>query len=309
MTDSMLAAVQGLSQAPLVMLSGGRDSACLAHLAARAIDGVRALHVDHGLRPDSEADADACRALCAELGVALVVERAPAAPATGNLQAWARDVRLAAAARHAEGAKVALAHTATDQAETVLYRLASSPGRRALLGMRAESERGGCRLVRPLLPFTRADTTRYCEDHGVAFVDDPGNATGAFARGRVRNGLAPALAAVHPDAERNVLRTAAILRDEAEVLDALVAAETGGGAIAVERLRALPPALARLVVQALADAAPGGPVPGAAARTTEIAALGEGALDVGRGVRARVHDGMLAFEPSQGRAARAQAVR
>ncbi len=270
---------------------------------------MRALHVDHGLRPDSSQDADACRALCAGLGVELVVEHAPAAPATGNLQAWARDVRLAAAARHADGAPVALAHTATDQAETVLYRLASSPGRRALLGMRADSERGGCRLVRPLLAFTRADTTRYCEDHGVAFVDDPANATGAFARGRVRNGLAPALAAVHPDAERNVLRTAAILRDEAEVLDALVAAETGEGEIAVARLRALPPALARLVVQALADAAPGGPVPGAAARTDEIAAMARGALDVGRGVRARVRDGILAFEPSEGPAARAEAIR
>jgi tRNA(Ile)-lysidine synthase len=138
----------------------------------------------------------------------------------------------------------------------------------------------------------------------VPYLDDPGNTTGRFARGRVRNGLAPALAAVHPDAERNVLRTAEILRDEAEVLDGLVAAETADGAVAVERLRALPPALGRLVVQALADAAPGGPVPGAARRTGELLALeGDGALDVGRGVRARVQAGVLTFGASEGPAA------
>src|SRR5205807_1631376 len=105
------------------------------------------------------ADAGAyCAELCARLGVRLVVERA-AAPRRGNLHAWARDLRYGAAARLAlaRGARVATGHTASDQAETVLYRLAASPGRRALLGMRARDGR----LVRPLLEVTRAQTAAY----------------------------------------------------------------------------------------------------------------------------------------------------
>ena len=94
---------------------------------------------------------------------------------------------------------------------------------------------------------------------------------------------------MHPGAEANVVRTAELLRDEAEVLDALVAAEVRGRRIPVERLAALAPALRRLVVQRLADDAAGGLVPGAGRRAEEIAALGRsGALDVGGGVRANV---------------------
>ncbi len=99
---------------------------------------MRALHVNYGLRADARADERHCAALCARLEVPLEVER-PRTPADGpgNLQAWARDVRYAAAARlaAAAGARVAVGHTASDQVETIVYRLAASPGRRALIGM------------------------------------------------------------------------------------------------------------------------------------------------------------------------------
>jgi tRNA(Ile)-lysidine synthase len=142
-----------------------------------------------------------------------------------------------------QGALIATGHTADDQVETILYRLASSPGRRALLGMR---QRDGS-LVRPLLGFTRAQTTAYCVERGLAWRDDPTNAEGGYARNRVRHGLAAALAEVHPAAARNVLRTADLLRDEAEVLDSLVNAELGAngserGTIELSRLAELPPA-------------------------------------------------------------------
>ena len=90
----------------LVLLSGGRDSVCLLDLAVRVhgAERVRALHVDYGLREESGADADFCRALCAERGVELEVVRAPAPPRQGNLQAWARDVRYAAAVARGRGA-------------------------------------------------------------------------------------------------------------------------------------------------------------------------------------------------------------
>src|SRR5665811_1691914 len=87
---------------PLVaMLSGGRDSVCLLDLAVRLLgaERVTALHVNYGLRDDSDADEEHCAALCERLGVRLEVERPKRPEGPGNLQAWARDTRYAAAAR------------------------------------------------------------------------------------------------------------------------------------------------------------------------------------------------------------------
>ena len=150
----------------MVLLSGGRDSTCLLDLAV-AIAGresVLALHVNYGLRDAADADERHC-----ERAVRAARRRARGAPAervreTGNLQAWARDERYGAAAELAldRGGDVAAGHTATDQVETILYRLASSPSRRALLGMRP---REGL-LVRPLLEFTREQTAAYCRSAG-----------------------------------------------------------------------------------------------------------------------------------------------
>jgi len=291
--------------APAVaMLSGGRDSVCLLDIAVWLLGPgrVAALHVNYGLREGSDADEAHCAAHCERLGVPLEVERPRRPEGPGNMQSWARDVRYAAAARLAlpGGARIATGHTADDQVETVLYRLASSPGRRALLGMKP---RDGS-LVRPLLGFSREQTTAYCEERGLAWRDDPSNAEGGYARNRVRHRLAPTLAEIHPGAARNVLRTAELLRDEAEVLDALVDAELDGGdgergTIALERLAELSPALRRLVVQRLADRAAGRPVPGAANHADEVAALrrtGTAMLDLGRGVRAVAERGVLHAE-------------
>ncbi len=289
----------------VVLLSGGRDSICLLDLLVRLLDpeSVTALHVNYGLRDDSDEDEAHCVRLCGQLGVALKIERPRRPEGPGNLQAWARDVRYAAAARLAlpVEALVATGHTADDQVETILYRLASSPSRRALLGMRP---RDGS-LVRPLLDCTREETTAYCEEQGLEWRDDPTNAEGGYARNRVRNRLVPALAEIHPAASRNVLRTAELLRDEAEVLDGLVDAELDGangsarGTIELQRLAELPAALRRLVVQRLADRAAGRPVPGAANHADEVAALrrtGTAMLDLGGGTRAVVERGVLRAE-------------
>ncbi|HET7573637.1 MAG TPA: tRNA lysidine(34) synthetase TilS, partial [Solirubrobacterales bacterium] len=190
----------------VVMLSGGRDSVCLLDLAVRAREAgaVRALHVNYGLRDDAAVDERHCAELCAELGVELAVERPHRPEGPGNLQSWARDARYAAAAALAgpDGATIATGHTADDQVETILYRLASSPSRRALLGMRPRDGR----LARPLLDTTREETTAYCERRGLAWREDPSNAEPTFARNRVRNGLLPQLATIHPAAAANVLR-------------------------------------------------------------------------------------------------------
>jgi tRNA(Ile)-lysidine synthase len=288
----------------VAMLSGGRDSVCLLDLAVRLLgaDAVTAVHVNYGLRDDSDADEAHCAGLCAQLGVDLEIERPRRPEGPGNLQSWARDTRYAAAAQLAlgKGAVIATGHTADDQVETILYRLASSPSRRALLGMRA---RDGS-LVRPLLGLTRDQTTAYCGERGLEWRDDPSNAGDSYARNRVRHGLAAALADIHPAAARNVLRTAELLRDEAEVLDALVDAEIGAngqerGTIELDRLADLPAALRRLVVQRLADRAAGRPVPGAANHADQVAGLrrtGTAMLDLGGGVRAVVERGVLRAE-------------
>ncbi|HYI17510.1 MAG TPA: tRNA lysidine(34) synthetase TilS [Solirubrobacteraceae bacterium] len=289
----------------VVLLSGGRDSVCLLDLAVRIAGpgAVTALHCDYGLRAESAADAAHCAALCEALDVRLHVHRPPRPPGAGNLQAWAREVRYAEAARLAAGGDVAAGHTASDQVETVLYRLAASPGRRALLGM---APRDGA-LIRPLLEVTREQTAAHCRARGLAWRDDASNASPAFARNRLRAGLLPAMRELHPAAEANVLRTLAILRDEAVVLDAAVATALlrAGDPPAVAVLAALPPALARLAVQALADrAATGGAAPAIGHRTAEVLELREGgALDVGGGLRATVRGGALRFQGSEGPAA------
>jgi tRNA(Ile)-lysidine synthase len=283
-----------------VLLSGGRDSVCLLDVAAELVgrDAVVALHVDHCLRAGSADDARACAALCERLGVEFVVHRATPPGGAGNVHAWARDVRYGAGRRLAgeRGAHLATAHTATDQAETVLYRLAASPGRGALLGMPDEAPG----LVRPLLRagVTRDGTAAWCAARGLPWLEDPANADPRYARTRVRAGLVPALRAVHPHAEANVLRTAVRLREEAAVLDAVMDEALGGrDRIALEKLAALPPALARLVVRRLAEAATGGGCARAAARLDDVLALDPAgaALDVGDGARAVVRGGELRF--------------
>lgn len=291
--------------APLVaLLSGGRDSVCMLDLAVRArgAEAVTALHVNYGLRDEAPDDERFCAGLCEQLGVALEVERPRRPEGPGNLQAWARDVRYTAAVRLAEGgaATILTGHTADDQVETILYRLASSPSRRALLGMRPHDGR----LARPLLGTTRAETTAYCEARALSWRDDASNAEPAFARNRLRQGLIPELARVHPAAAQNVLRTAALLRDEAELLDSLVDAEIGRRGerrrtITQERFAELHPALRRLVLQRLADAAAGRPVPGAARFAEQVASLRRGPssmLDLGGGVRAVAERGVLRAE-------------
>jgi tRNA(Ile)-lysidine synthase len=276
----------------LVMLSGGRDSCCLLDIAQRlrGSNAVSALHVNYGLRAQADEDEQHCRALCERLEIALEVVRAERRAAgtegVGNLHAWARELRYGAAARIARpaAALIAAGHTASDQAETILYRLAASPGRRALLGM---SAREGD-LVRPLLGVSREQTGAYCRARAIAWREDESNEDDSFARTRVRNGLLAALRAVHPAAESNVVRTAALLREETELLEALVDDELAGAAcISVARLRELPAALARLVVVRLAEQAAGGYVPQAGARVGEIVEL------AARGGRAELHVGGL----------------
>jgi tRNA(Ile)-lysidine synthase len=282
----------------VVLLSGGRDSTCLLDICVELAGAgtVGALHVDYGLRgAASDGDREHCVALCERLGVALELRRAGAP--SGNVQGWARKLRYAAGAEAVAalgpGARLVAGHTISDQVETILYRLAVSPGRRALHGMEAESER----LIRPLLAAeaTRADTAAWCESRGLAWREDASNLDRAYARARVREDLLPALRAVDERAEVNILRTARLLRDEGAVLDELVAGVLGGrDHLPRAELAALAPALGRLVLRRLAEDAVGGLCGRAATRLADVLALGaDGALDLGDGARALVAGGTI----------------
>ena len=281
----------------LVMLSGGGDSVCLLDVCVRLGARVSALHVNYGLREGAGEDEAACGELCERLGVPLVVEPVSLSGA-GNLQARARDARYAAAERHAVG-DYAAGHTASDQAETVLYRLATSPGRRALLGMEPRRER----LVRPLLEVTREEVRSYLRHRSLDWREDPSNADRRFARARAREELLPAFRSLSPAAERAVAETALVLRDEAQVIDRAVdEALSGlgdGPAVEARRVRELSPALGRLVLRSLAERAAGCERPLSRAEADRLLGLGsEGgsrSLDLGQGLRAVCEYGVLRF--------------
>lgn len=289
-----------------MLLSGGADSVCLLHVARTVLgpDALVALHVNHALRPTADGEERFALQLCRRLGVEAVSERV-SVPAHGNLEAAARDARYRAAEAVRAGTGcdlIATGHTATDQVETILYRLATSPGRRALLGMAAQ--RGA--LVRPLLTVTGAQTLAYDRELGLPWVEDETNADRSLARSRLRHDVLPALRAIHSAAEANVLATAAQLREEADVLEQAVdraAADTGAGsappAVEAARLAALPPALRRLLLRRLAEQAAGGPVILTPERVAELerVALGGGArtLDLGGGLAAISEYGVIRF--------------
>jgi tRNA(Ile)-lysidine synthase len=296
----------------LVMLSGGADSVCLVHASRELLgsEAIIALHVNHGLREQADADEEFCVDLCGRLGIRLEHEKLRL-PARGNVEASAREGRYRAAerVRKRHGLDwIATGHTASDQVETVLYRLVSSPGRRALLGIGRRSDR----LVRPLIGLSRDQTRDYCRALGLEWREDESNLDRGLARNRLRLDILPALREIHPAADQNVLVTAEQLAEEAELLDAAVeeASEqvaTAGGEPALDgaRLQALPPALRRLVLRRLAEQSAGGPLPLRADQVNQIEELakrpGSASLDLGTGVRVTSEYGVLRFHRSLGR--------
>jgi tRNA(Ile)-lysidine synthase len=169
------------------LVSGGADSTCLWH-ALRALGyRVSAIHVNHGLRGnESEADAAFCRDV---LGAELI--EAPPARTEADL----RDLRYSLTS----GLR-ATGHTASDQVETVLYRLAASGSTRGIKVKREDE------VVRPLLAVWREETEAYCREHGLGYRTDSSNPE--TLRGLIREDLVPLLRRLHPAAEQNIARLA-----------------------------------------------------------------------------------------------------
>ena len=180
----------------LIAVSGGPDSTALLAMAAewaRRARRVAAATVDHGLRPESAAEAQAVAAMSAKLGVAHATLVWAAAKPSARLQERAREARYRLLIDHARaiGADaIATAHHADDQAETVLFRLMRGSGVAGLAGMEALSAREGITIARPLLGVAKCDLVAFCRSRGLAFIDDPSNADPRFARTRLRALLA-----------------------------------------------------------------------------------------------------------------------
>lgn len=263
----------------LVGFSGGADSTVLLRLVLAAAGGRRgvprlpvvAAHLDHALRPDSADQARFAENAARALGVPFVGERRAVAERAQrerlSLEAAGRAERLdfLAETARARGAKVvALGHTASDQAETVLLQLARGAGGLGLAAMPpVRDDPRGVRIVRPLLSATRAEVAALAAAEGWPCYTDPSNDSPDFTRNRLRREVLPLLRrTANPAADRALARTAALLRDDEAFLSA--AADSAWreiAAVSVEEgcpvarapaagLREAPPALARRLVRA-----------------------------------------------------------
>lgn len=285
----------------LVLVSGGADSVALllGLVSVLGPGGLTALHVNYGLRPEAGDDERLVREICDGCGVELVVHQA--GQPEGNTQAWARNIRLELAEKiraECQLGWIAVGHNRSDQAETFLYRLASSPGVRSLLAM---PPRSGY-VIRPLLSLDRGLIRRVLEPD-VPFAEDATNQEPAYARNRIRHELLESLAEIDSRAELNIVRTRAELVEDEELI-------TGLAAEAVER--ALPdpdlglegsalagqhPAVGRRMLRQYAEGELGRPVAvnrKLAGEVLRLAAGPEGgSLDLGAGDRFVIESGRV----------------
>jgi tRNA(Ile)-lysidine synthase len=257
----------GLTAPVVVACSGGPDSLALLALAAKAGLNPVAVHVDHGARPGSAAEAEVVARFAERLGTGFAAE-AVAVPPGPNFEARAREARYEALERARErlGATATLVgHSRDDQAETVLLNMLRGAGVPGLAGMPAR--RGT--IVRPLLEVPRADLAAVCACLGLAPIDDPMNADPAHRRVWLRREVIPALeSGVGRDLRAVLARQAAVARADSDLLDTLAAevlsqaADSGPveAGLDVAVLGAAPEALARRAVRLWL----GAPPPGAA---------------------------------------------
>jgi tRNA(Ile)-lysidine synthase len=252
-------ALAGTAAGDLVLaaVSGGADSmalaAALAHVAPRAGLRAGAVTVDHGLQEGSSGRARATADACTGLGLDPVVVETVSVGRRGGPEAAARAARhgaLGAVADRTGATVVLLGHTLDDQAETVLLGLARGSGARSLAGM---PERSG-RIRRPFLALRRETTRAACAALSVPVWDDPHNADPRFTRARVRRDLLPALeTALVPGVAEALARSARLLRDDADALDAT--ADAVVDPLDVAGLAALPRAVRTRVLRRAAIAA------------------------------------------------------
>ncbi len=260
-------------------VSGGADSLALLVLASAAGCAVRAVHVDHGLRPGSAGEAAAVEDAARRFGASF--ETVPVEVGDGpNLEARARAARRAVL-----GPDAATGHTADDQAETVLLNLLRGAGVDGLAAMRAGP-------THPLLGLRRTETVGLCEQLGLTPLADPSNRDPRFARNRVRHELLPLCSAI---AGRDVVpilaRQASLLAGDADLLAVLASFVDPEHAAAVG---SAPEPVGRRAVRAwLTGDSPHPPPADAVERVLEVARTARVATEVPGGRRVVRRSGRL----------------
>lgn len=209
----------------IVAVSGGCDSVCLLHwLVQRGFQNLVVCHVDHGLRPDSAADAEFVRDLADRLHLPTLVRtvdvQARMKLENLSLETAARlcrhDIFAACASEH-RTPHIALGHHADDQAETILFNLLR--GSHGLKGMRPISSQNGLTFHRPLLAISRADIRSYATTHTIDFREDSTNAQPIAARNRLRNEAIPLLSDILGRDITSTINRAAASTSAADQLD------------------------------------------------------------------------------------------
>lgn len=293
----------------LVAVSGGPDSVALLHtlvlLAPAHALSLYVAHVHHGLRPDADRDAAFVEELAARFDLPVSVERVTVPRGEGRSpEEAARIPRYRALERQAalvEASRIAVGHTADDQAETVLMRILQGAGPLGLAGI--PPVRG--RVIRPLLAASRRMVLAHLRAHDLPWIEDPTNRDPKFLRNRLRHDLLPLLAAHYtPRIGEALVRVARGCREETEALRVLVRRllpdlvreETAGWLVLAEPLSALPPGAQKACLREALTSLAG--LPGL--RAAHLAAL-TALLEEGRdGARVRLPGGWVVERVREG---------
>lgn len=290
-----------------IAVSGGSDSVALLHALSRAFSGsstqLFSVTVDHGLRPEAFEEAKRVCQIAKRLNVSHDTLSWDGWDGQGNLQARAREARYDLMSRWAREkgiAVLALGHTADDQAETVLMRLARASGVDGLAGIQRRRMVNGVTLVRPLLDVSRADLQSYLTAHEQNWIDDPSNSDLRFERVRVRSASSQLDAlglSVHvlADVAHNMSKAREAL-DWYTFIAAREFVQVDGGDILIElrRFRTLPDEIARrLLVQSLCWIGGGAYMPRRDAVRETIAAIRAGKTATLHGCTVLAHGGLI----------------
>jgi tRNA(Ile)-lysidine synthase len=215
----------------LIALSGGPDSVCLLYILKNLNEGIRldlhALYVNHGLRPEEAVrEIEFCKNLCAMLNLPFLTKcidvKFYAKEKKLNIQEAARELRYRVfeeTARELDAQKIALGHTADDQAETLLMRLLRGTGPAGLSGI--PPVRG--KFIRPLIEAQRKEIEQYLGEERVDFIVDSSNLKRDYLRNEIRLSLMPRIKEINPNIIDTLLRTASIFREEERYFEILVA--------------------------------------------------------------------------------------
>ena len=293
----------------LCAVSGGADSVCLLHmmleLSKKENFSVYAAHFNHGLRgEEAKRDENFVRSLCEKWSVPCVFgagdTKARIYETGETVEEGARALRYAflrQAAEEVEAETIATAHTANDQAETVVFRLARGTGTQGLGGIPAKRDV----FIRPLLCVSRAEVEDYLAERNISFVVDSTNADTQYARNFVRAEILPALEKLNAKAVENICRGAELMARESDYLQSLAEArmarlkqEERAVSLPLEDLLSAPEVLRGRVIRAMADALGVGKKDLGAAQVEDILSLrAEGACLHLRDMQAHIENGQL----------------